>query len=270
MCSFVAFDFYIYLVHFTYWTTVSNWMALVFILFFILSVFFEPALIYFVFLTLQRRANISIRTLLLQLYSWLIISVIGVGISQIRSPDYLFYTFPLFLVPQILDNFFYVQKYRFNFPLLIGLALPKLLYIAMVSIDPFNLFCANFGYQMVIYVLVVVGVQLSILKIQRKQPGLGIRLKNAVQYNYYCEKSEAEESATVICSICTEKVGSTPIIGQQPSSEQEQEAMYQQVMKTPCLHFYHESCLKEWFKKKFECPNCRQPVPALESESDDE
>mmetsp|Transcript_35923 Transcript_35923/g.32314 ORF Transcript_35923/g.32314 Transcript_35923/m.32314 type:complete len:119 (+) Transcript_35923:1350-1706(+) len=36
------------------------------------------------------------------------------------------------------------------------------------------------------------------------------------------------------------------------------------IMKTPCQHFYHESCMLEWMKKKFECPTCRKKLPPLD------
>lgn len=36
------------------------------------------------------------------------------------------------------------------------------------------------------------------------------------------------------------------------------------IMKTPCSHKYHISCLKEWMKVKLECPACRKRLPALE------
>jgi hypothetical protein len=32
-------------------------------------------------------------------------------------------------------------------------------------------------------------------------------------------------------------------------------------MATPCKHFYHEKCLKEWMDLKMECPTCRAVLP---------
>ena len=32
-------------------------------------------------------------------------------------------------------------------------------------------------------------------------------------------------------------------------------------MATPCNHYFHESCLKEWMNHKMECPTCRQQLP---------
>ena len=32
------------------------------------------------------------------------------------------------------------------------------------------------------------------------------------------------------------------------------------LMITPCHHVFHANCLDEWFKKKKECPKCRQSI----------
>lgn len=32
-------------------------------------------------------------------------------------------------------------------------------------------------------------------------------------------------------------------------------------MKTPCNHFYHGICLKQWMDQKMECPSCRATLP---------
>jgi len=36
------------------------------------------------------------------------------------------------------------------------------------------------------------------------------------------------------------------------------------VMKTPCNHKYHSSCLQVWMKIKMECPQCRTKLPPFE------
>jgi len=36
------------------------------------------------------------------------------------------------------------------------------------------------------------------------------------------------------------------------------------IMKTPCNHRYHISCLLEWSKVKLECPTCRKRLPPME------
>jgi hypothetical protein len=41
-------------------------------------------------------------------------------------------------------------------------------------------------------------------------------------------------------------------------------------MKTPCNHHFHEKCLKDWMRIKYECPTCRTEIPPLPLEDLDE
>jgi len=269
LCFLISFNFFIYLQHFTYWTAISNLMIIVFVLYFMLSVFFQPALLYFVFSTLQGRHNISVRTLLFQLYFWLAFSALSIMISKTYLSEYILYTLPLCLVPQIFDSMYNKQKYRWNYCLLGGLLAPNMAYLSISSLNIFNIFHSKANPNILVFCAAAVTVQLIILKIQTRFPGLGIVKKsNKNQFNYECQKDECESVSTVICSICTEQLGLNPIIGQQPGQNQEDAS--QPIMKTPCMHYYHKSCLKEWFKKKFECPNCRQMLPPLDLDDDDE
>jgi len=234
-----------------------------------LSVFFEPALLYFVFSTLQSRHNISIRSLLFQLYIWLLFSAAGIMIAKTYLPEYILYTIPLCLLPQIFNSMYNRQKYKWNYALLGGLVFPKMAYLSVLSLNLFDLFHTKANPSILVFAGSAIAIQFLVLKIQTRWPGLGIVKKgNTNLFSYECHKDEIETVHAVICSICTEKVGLNPIIGQQPDQDQE-EAPCQPIMKTPCLHYYHESCLKEWFKKKFECPNCRQMLPPLENEDDE-
>jgi len=36
--------------------------------------------------------------------------------------------------------------------------------------------------------------------------------------------------------------------------------------QTPCGHFFHEKCLKEWAKTQLDCPTCRTQIPESQSE----
>ena len=35
------------------------------------------------------------------------------------------------------------------------------------------------------------------------------------------------------------------------------------MVKTPCQHHFHESCLRNWLEQKYECPYCRAGLPAM-------
>lgn len=32
------------------------------------------------------------------------------------------------------------------------------------------------------------------------------------------------------------------------------------IVKTPCNHYYHETCINYWFTKKNTCPLCREKI----------
>jgi len=269
LCFLIVFDFFIYLIHFTYWTTVSVWMSVIFIIFFVAAVFIEPVILYHLFSTLQRRTNAPTLNLLFQIYSWLLISGGCIILSVTCCPNFIFYAYPFFLVPQILDNFLTGRKYKWNLWLIGGLGLPKLFYIAYLSMDPVDMFNKGFTKQMMIYSCVIITITLIALKIQRKYPTFGIKRLMPEQYSYLFDLNNVDHSTLDVCSICTEKVTQSPIIGlQQPLMEQESQVS--EIYRTPCEHHFHMDCLKEWLKKKLECPNCRQMLPPLNDDEDDE
>eukprot|EP01017_Pseudomicrothorax_dubius_P029968 TRINITY_DN3683_c0_g3_i2.p1 TRINITY_DN3683_c0_g3~~TRINITY_DN3683_c0_g3_i2.p1 ORF type:complete len:323 (+),score=-6.80 TRINITY_DN3683_c0_g3_i2:309-1277(+) len=68
-----------------------------------------------------------------------------------------------------------------------------------------------------------------------------------------------EEGKVITCSICL-----VDLID--PSSKQLKEGqnisnVSKAIMKTPCSHIFHTSCLRPWMIRKLECPTCRAPLP---------
>jgi hypothetical protein len=71
-----------------------------------------------------------------------------------------------------------------------------------------------------------------------------------------------------LCSICMDNI----LEQQSPDAKNDgtanllpsKAAGNGKIMKTPCKHYFHESCLKGWMDIKLECPFCRSPLPALE------
>lgn len=37
-----------------------------------------------------------------------------------------------------------------------------------------------------------------------------------------------------------------------------------QIMRTPCDHKFHVTCLLNWMSIKMECPSCRTSLPSLD------
>jgi len=158
------------------------------------------------------------------------------------------------------------RRYKFNFWLICGLGLPKLFYIAYLSLDPVDLFDKGFTGTMMVYSIIVLTIEMIVLKIQTKLPTFGYKGKDLQEYNYQCTSEESRLYSNEICSICTEKVSLTPLNGlqiQQPLLEQDESLEAGEIFKTPCRHHFHRECLIEWLRKKLECPNCRQKLPPL-------
>jgi hypothetical protein len=79
-------------------------------------------------------------------------------------------------------------------------------------------------------------------------------------YNYkYEEVNVEEELETAECAICLNSLHSDPPV----SSESELDVDFR-LMRTPCKHKYHTSCLLVWMKIKLECPQCRAKLPPYE------
>ncbi len=47
------------------------------------------------------------------------------------------------------------------------------------------------------------------------------------------------------CSICCQEIEISDFIDSR-------------IIITPCLHYFHKDCLREWFRINRSCPNCRR------------
>ncbi|KAI3785494.1 hypothetical protein L1987_44613 [Smallanthus sonchifolius] len=64
-----------------------------------------------------------------------------------------------------------------------------------------------------------------------------VDIVDPVKISRFVKGEEDEEK----CAICVEEYQADKLIG-----------------ILPCKHTYHEECIKNWFKKKKECPICRE------------
>lgn len=78
-------------------------------------------------------------------------------------------------------------------------------------------------------------------------------------YAYEEEVNLEEGGEEVECAICLTALHADP-----PPSAGEFEAVSYRVMRTPCKHRYHGSCLVEWMRIKQDCPQCRARLPPYE------
>lgn len=87
-----------------------------------------------------------------------------------------------------------------------------------------------------------------------------------VHYSVDLEMQIPQYDDCVICMLSLyedpEKNLEEPLLGE---GEREREHKVKKIiMKTPCNHKFHCSCLLEWSKVKLECPTCRKKLPPME------
>lgn len=99
-----------------------------------------------------------------------------------------------------------------------------------------------------IYVLIYYIVQIIIILLQNKYGGAFFLPKrfhphNMISYDYICHHVEPDTE----CSICITNIDDND-----------------EIMKTPCNHFFHKECLTRWMEENMVCPLCRNslPIPA--------
>ncbi len=71
------------------------------------------------------------------------------------------------------------------------------------------------------------------------------------------------------CAVCMNSLSQEANMNHQPTHHTEFilrriRPKKGQIMKTPCRHSFHVTCLVEWMAIKMECPTCRAPLPTLE------
>jgi len=203
-------------------------------------------------------------------YSYLIPFLIATCIFAPSS--WFFYISALFFVPQIIHNIKRGGKYRFDssYVFLLGaarMAIP--LYIKSYNGSMFR-YTTSLSF-LFLYPAIILS-QVLILYLQSK---LGSRfivpsMFLPPTYDYYvkCTKNTiTDEGIDETCSICMDNLlqetvdakneGNTSLLATKTANNEK-------IMKTPCRHHFHESCLKGWMEIKLECPFCRSPLPPLE------
>jgi len=93
-----------------------------------------------------------------------------------------------------------------------------------------------------------------------------------IQYDYLYslpDDLEAGLASQDDCAVCMNSLSQDPNV--QYSTNNHTRLMLNrlkprtgQIMKTPCNHKFHVSCLVEWMSIKMECPTCRAPLPVLD------
>jgi len=102
---------------------------------------------------------------------------------------------------------------------------------------------------------VILTVQSLILAIQNRYPRFFWEKK---QFNYEVTLGTTEEKQEV-CPICMEALVEE-IENKRTLIEDDKKT---DVFETPCKHRFHGKCLKDWMKRKFECPFCKRGLPVV-------
>lgn len=93
------------------------------------------------------------------------------------------------------------------------------------------------------------------------------------QYNYLCdlpEDIEAGLESNDDCVVCMNPLNYSASSMTGPETPHTRLLLNRlrpknnQIMRTPCGHKFHVTCLVEWMAIKMECPTCRGPLPNLE------
>jgi hypothetical protein len=213
-----------------------------------------------------------IKLFIISIYSviYLLILINYLFINQIFVLLFLFTTF----LPQIIYNLKLKDKIniipkKFIFSLLLNrLFLP--LYIRGYS-D--NIFLSNTNYKFCFLLIICNIIQLIILFTQEKMGGNFFLPKRCKGHYFRYKRNILEvykkypEFINYQCSICL-----SPFVNDPENFKIKYNSCInrikiicfekqQYIMKTPCQHFFHLECLKNWMILKKECPICRKHLP---------
>jgi hypothetical protein len=78
--------------------------------------------------------------------------------------------------------------------------------------------------------------------------------------------SEKRRKKHVNCAICQEDFPTSPKYQEYKQrqalqlTEKQEDILYEDVLRMPCKHLYHSTCLKTWLHQSATCPTCRYEV----------
>jgi len=243
-------------------------ICLVAILYFILAIFCEAKLISQVVNAFRRGDPATLNRLNFYLCFWMITLALTVFITiYYTSTTWLFFLYAIHPLPQIIDNYSAEKKYKLNYWVFGALGLPKLAYMMYVKLYPENLFRRSPDPPLAYACIIIIVLQWMLLVIQKKWPTFWMARK---QFDYYLDSTASLKGE--MCPICMDNLLTTKSDDEAKTAASVEllGSESEGIMKTPCQHIYHENCLKEWMKKKLECPNCRKPLPELDDDDEEE
>ncbi|CAD8059698.1 unnamed protein product [Paramecium primaurelia] len=230
------------------------------------------------------RNDQSFRNQMIKFYLILYVCMFGSMylIYEYVLSSWLLFFLSLYIVPQIIHAAQRGQIVRFNFKLICGFLLPRLIYYAYFRFYWNNLFSLKPMPISLICIVVSIGIQIGVHILQNEWgPQFFVpKICFPQKYNYYyriptsfdLEEGPSSEYAHLFneeCSICMGVLHQVPAIrltNQEERNYMIKEAMKKQknhYMKTPCDHKFHVLCLVKWMSIKLSCPSCRQSLSPL-------
>jgi len=219
----------------------------------------------------QEQARRAMANFYLKLYVGMI--VILLMFYNFALENWFLLIMSLYLVPQIIHNAMRGGRIEFDYNymfLVIGLRVFLPLYFRgcpenILRFKPSMSFCFN--------LVMIFLAQIFIIYYQSIHGSkffIPARFLPA-QYNYLEDLPEDIETGIEFddCAVCMNPIHQNPDISTSNNPHTQHvlsrlRPTHNQIMKTPCNHKFHVSCLVEWMNIKMECPTCRAALPVLE------
>lgn len=168
---------------------------------------------------------------------------------------------PLMILPQLYHNAYRGDRMEFdsNFISLYCSRFLLLIYLRgytrnIYQLEPSAAFCI----ELVGIVLLMVGLTYAQSKYGTRS--LFPKFMLPKRYEYFEEEDHAAEAEAGIvgedCAICL-----TPVHLRPEYEEHVHDDFVGKIMKTPCGHRFHGTCLAPWMQRKMDCPTCRSKLP---------
>ena len=178
----------------------------------------------------------------------------------------------LIFLPQIFHNTYEGIKPNFYFSYISTIAMSQF-YIIYYKGCPENILRISPSLWCCIGVAISLTLQILFLYIQHKRGARFFIPKRCILgYHNYIEEIEFDLNTRLMvedCTICLLPLCDEPgtvddFEGGKNLPMHVENKVVKKIMRTPCNHMFHISCLETWMEQKMECPIDRSKLPPLE------
>lgn len=182
-------------------------------------------------------------------------------LDKTNLSDVLLLLLPFIALGQIYTNAYRSRQTTFDMNFVL-LYCPRFLYLLYLKGYSGNIYNLRPSYGFCIGIICLVGLHVGLLYLQSLFGARFIVPKFLLPktYEYFIGEeivSNLEEGVnSEDCAICL-----TPVHLKPENEDALQGEHIGKIMKTPCGHRYHGSCLVPWMQHKMDCPTCRAKLP---------